>query len=106
MLASFALVGGMIGFGMAWTKPPSYVANAPILLAPAPLHLTSDVENTKGPDDITIDTEAAMVFSERAIEATRTNLGLPKDEDIRSKISVTAPEKTRVLEIRVSRCQS
>ena len=102
MLASFALIGGIIGFGMAWTKPPSYVANAPILLAPSPVHLTTDIENTKGPEDITIDTEAAMVFSERAIEATREELGLPPDEDIRSKISVTAPEKTRVLEIRVT----
>ena len=102
MLASFALVGGIIGFGMAWTKPPSFVANAPVLLAPSPVHLTTDIENTEGPEDITIDTEAAMVFSERAIETTREKLGLPEDEDIRSKISVTAPEKSRVLEIRVT----
>jgi hypothetical protein len=99
LILVMSLLGGILGAAVAWRWTPMYDAKASVLLAPSPLYL--DLSSEEGPKEITIDTEASMVFSEQAIGRVRDELGLPASPDVRESIRVTAPPNSRVLEITV-----
>jgi capsular polysaccharide biosynthesis protein len=99
LIMVLSVLGGLLGAVVAWSWTPMYEATAPVLLAPSPLYL--DLSSDEGPKEITIDTEASMVFSEQAIGRVRGELGLPESPDVRDSIRVTAPPNSRVLEITV-----
>ena len=91
-----AVLGGIIA--LQWT--PRYDAKTAVLLEPAPIYIDpSSGELDELPQEITIDTEASMVFSEDAITAIRDELDLPVSFDVRDAIRVTAPPNSKVLEI-------
>jgi hypothetical protein len=97
LIAVLAILGGLLGGVVAWRWTPMYDAKTSVLLAPAPLYLDPTAE--EGPKEITIDTEASMVFSEQAISQVRAELDLPASPDVRDSLRVTAPPNSRVLEI-------
>ena len=100
LLLTTTVVGAVAGTLFAMTRPVEWVATVPIALAPAPVHL--DLSGERTPRGITVDTEASMVFSERAIQLTRDRLDEPLPADLRSMIRVTAPSNTRVIQIEVT----
>jgi hypothetical protein len=97
LIAVMAVLGGLLGAVVALRWPPTYQARAAVLLAPSPLYI--DLLNDERPREITIDTEASMVFSEPTIAAVRAELDLPASTDVRASIRVTAPPSSRVMEI-------
>jgi hypothetical protein len=98
VIVVLALVGALLGGVVAWRWTPTYDATASVLLAPSPLYLDplTDDEEAR---EITIDTEASMVYSEQAVQQVRSELGLPPGFDVRGSIRVTAPPNSRVLQI-------
>jgi capsular polysaccharide biosynthesis protein len=100
LIGVLALLGGLVGAVVALRWPPEYRARAAVLLAPSPVYI--DVLSGEQPREITIDTEASMVFSEEAIATVRSEVGLPESTDVRESIRVTAPPGSRVLEITAS----
>jgi len=89
-----AVLGALIGAGLALQRPTVYAATTSIELQPVPMHLDvtevdSDARST------TVDTEAAMVFSERALSAVADQLDGRRPD--RSDIEVTAAPTTRVM---------
>jgi hypothetical protein len=99
LIAVLAVLGAVVGGVAAYRWEPQYRATAPVLLAPSPLYL--DADSGQRPREITIDTEASMVFAEDAITRVREVVGLPATAPVRDWIQVTAPTSTRVLEITV-----
>jgi capsular polysaccharide biosynthesis protein len=100
LIAVLAILGGLVGGVIAWRWTPRYDAKASVLLAPSPVYI--DPTSEEGPKEITVDTEASMVFSEQAISQVRAQLDLPATPDVRDSIRVTAPPNSRVLEITAS----
>lgn len=98
LIVVMAVLGGLLGALVAWRWTPMYDAKASVLLEPSPLYL--DVTATEDPPkEITVDTEASMVFSEQAISRVREQLDLPAEPDVRDQLRVTAPPSSRVLEV-------
>lgn len=101
LLAVFVLLGLVIGVGLATQLSRSKTSVVSILLAPAPVYLNSD--DGKEPRVITIDTEAAMVFSEATINEVRLELAPDMTgSQLRRMIRVTAVPSTKVLQVHVS----
>ncbi|MFN7151617.1 MAG: hypothetical protein ACK4V6_19325, partial [Microthrixaceae bacterium] len=90
-----AVLGGVVA--TRWT--PTYAATAPVLLQAAPVYL--DPLATEPAREITIDTEASMVYAEETIARVRDELDLDDEPDLRDSVRVTAPANTRVLRITV-----
>lgn len=97
LLVVLAVLGAVLGGVLATRWEPRYRATAPVLLAPMPVYL--EAATGERPREITIDTEASMVFAEDAISRVRQELSLPPTPDVRDSIRVTAPTGSRVLEI-------
>ena len=65
-----ALAAGA-GVAISSSRPPSYAGRVSILLAPSPVSLASEAFQTGDmPREITVDTEAALVFSTRSLGGT------------------------------------
>ncbi len=96
------IVGGTAGLATAASQPTRFSASADILLAPTPRYLaTTEGDDQRIADPITIDTEAALVFSQQALERL-PDTDTPADlHDLRDRIQVTAPPNTSVLTIQV-----
>jgi O-antigen ligase len=90
-----ALAGGFLA--TRWT--PTYEATAPVLLQASPVYL--DPLATDAVREITVDTEASMVYSEETIARVRDEFDLGDEPDLRESVRVTAPPNTRVLRITV-----
>jgi len=101
VFAGLVVLGAVIGGIVAVRQPTTYTARVSILLSPSPVFL--GVTENDNPPDITVDTEAALLVSERAIDGTRDAVGFAIDgEDLRDRIEISAPPNTRVLSIDVS----
>ncbi len=93
------LVGGVLGLLTTVSLPTSYDAKADVLLAPTPRYLaTTGQSNT---DNITIDTEAALVFSQETLERLPAASHPQGYDELRDRIQVTAPPNTSILTISV-----
>ncbi len=99
MLAALFLIGAVLGAGVALQREPTYTATVSVLLAPAPVYL--DPSSSTEPKQITVDTEASMVYSERTVEQVMAELDLTDSEALRDSVRVTAPANSRVLDITV-----
>ena len=93
-------IGALLGAGVALTRGrrPT-TATVSVLLAPAPVYL--DPSSSTEPRQITVDTEASMVYSERTVEQVMAELDLTDSEALRDSVRVTAPANSRVLDITV-----
>ena len=100
LILVLSLIGGLVGGIIALQWTPRYDAKTAVLLEPAPVYIDpSSGELEELPQEITIDTEASMVFSEDGITSIRDELDLPESFDLRGSIRVTAPPNSKVLEI-------
>ena len=100
LVVALTLVGAGVGIYIALQKPPVYNARGVVVLAPAPVDL--DPDNLETAREITIDTEAALVFAERTIARVREEVDLGNDATtLRDRIFVTAPPVTKVLNLDV-----
>jgi len=105
-----AAVGGLIGAGVAGaTAEPTFRARVSILITPSPVYLdTGNVEGQEEDEDeeadppreITVDTEAALLESERALGRAATVSGVDAG-DLRDSISVTAEPNSQILVLTV-----
>lgn len=101
LIGVLVVVGALAGGAVAALEPSTSTARRYVLLSPVPVHAAVDDEGA-APREITIDTEASMVFSERAVRIALRWAGEPPDTDLRSLVRVGAVPNTRVLTIGVS----
>lgn len=99
LLTMCVVLGAILGGVVATRWTPTYAATAPVLLQASPVYL--DPLATDAAREITIDTEASMVYAEETIARVRDELDLAEEPDLRDSIRVTAPPNTRVLRITV-----
>ncbi len=99
LLLSFTVVGAATGTALVSADPPEYSAKVSLLLAPSPLYLVTDSNVSANARDTTIDTEAALVLSNRNLEQVASQLGISDPDQLRSRIFVTAAANSRVLTI-------
>lgn len=97
-----AVAIGILVAGVAVARQPQQsVARTSVLLAPSPVYLTTAIVKASAlPRDITIDTEAALVFSAAARDAAASGPA-GADDALTDRIRVTAAPRTRVLNIDV-----
>lgn len=99
MLIVLMVTGGLLGLGLAIARPTEYVAADRVLLAPSPSHLVTGLALNQAPQEITIDTEAALLVSERTLSQVVDD-GADTSE-LRRRIQVTAEPNTSVLVVKV-----
>ncbi len=99
LLVASVLLGALVGGFIATRWTPTYEATAPVLLQPSPVYL--DPLATDAAREITVDTEASMVYAEETITRVREQFDLDEEPDLRDSVRVTAPPNTRVLRITV-----
>lgn len=99
LIVGGAVIGALLGVLVTTRWTPTYEATVPVLLQPTPLYVDAAAEEE--PREITVDTEASMVFSDASLSAVRSQLDLPDDAELRADIRVTAPPNSRVLEVTV-----
>lgn len=104
------LVLGATGAVLGATVPsvqasPAYSSSVSILITPAPVYLDPVPDPTADPTDtavaprpITIDTEAALLLSDRSIARASRETGIPADE-LRRSISISAPPNSLILDL-------
>ncbi|WP_341925808.1 hypothetical protein [Nocardioides psychrotolerans] len=103
-----AAVGGLVGAGVAGaTAEPTFRARVSILITPSPVYLDTgapevDDEETDEdpPREITVDTEAALLESERALGRAADASGIDSVE-LRDSIAVTAEPNSQILVLTV-----
>ncbi len=96
-LLLLSALGAAVGLGLGMSRPVRYAATIPIELQPVPVHL--DLTGKADAKPTTIDTEASMVFSERALDQVATTTGGERPD--RGDIVVTARPTTRVMFVTV-----
>ena len=103
-----ALTVGGAAFGAAFavgTADPAYAAQVSVAITPAPVYLDTgeSVDEPTGRPrvrDITLDTEVAILLSERSVSGVEERTGV-SSERLRSMVSVSAVTNSHVLEIGV-----
>jgi hypothetical protein len=104
-VAALAVAGAVAGTVLvAGTAGSAYAAQVSVAVTPAPVYLdTGETEATtirRRTDDITLDTEVALLLSRNALSEVSTETGIDQSE-IRSMIGVSAVANTHVLEIEI-----
>jgi hypothetical protein len=104
-VAALAVAGAVAGTVLvAGTAGSAYAAEVSVVVTPAPVYL--DTGETEGQtirrrtDDITLDTEVALLLSRNALSQVGEDTGIDQ-ADIRSMLGVSAVANTHVLEIEI-----
>jgi hypothetical protein len=104
-VAALAVVGAVAGTAVvAGTAGSAYAAQVSVAVTPAPVYL--DTGESEGPtirrrtDDITLDTEVALLLSQNALAQVGADTGIDQG-DLRPMVGVSAVSNTHVLEIDV-----
>jgi capsular polysaccharide biosynthesis protein len=107
MLVLLVLLGAVGGAIVAVATPPSYTATASVMVPRVtlrPVHLpelSADTPVTAA-REVTLDTEAQLVWSAEVLDRLALVPGLPSDRDeVRGRISIIVPANTRVFDIGV-----
>lgn len=98
-----AAVGGLVGAGLAGaTAEPTFRARVSILITPSPVYLDTGaaVDEEDPPREITVDTEAALLESERALGRAARVSGVEVAE-LRDASTVTAEPNSQILVLTV-----
>ncbi len=98
LLGLLTVLGAVVGAGIVALTPASYSAMVKVLPTDVPVGIGDRVSTTSArpAQSRTVDTEAALVVSGVSLRRVGTAV-----DDLRRRISVTAPPHTRVLTIRV-----
>ncbi len=104
-VAAMSVVGAVAGTALvAGSAGPAYAATVSVAVTPAPVYLdTGDAQEKtvrRRTDDITLDTEVALLLSSSAVSEVGAATGIDPGL-IRSMVAVTAVPNTHVLEIGV-----
>ncbi len=103
ILLATTLVGAVAGAGIAGNAPVEHATRISILLAPSPVSL--DAAESEGdadpPDEVTIDTEAALLISRASLRRVVGSTDAAELDELRQRVQVTAVPSTRVLTIQV-----
>jgi hypothetical protein len=98
-IAVLIACGALIGVGLAAAVPREFSAEQRVLLAPSPSYLVTGLALDQSPQEITIDTEAALVVSDGTLQRVSS---WPYDaSSLRERIAVTAEPNTSVLVLKV-----
>jgi hypothetical protein len=98
-IAVLVAIGALLGVGLAAAAAPQFSAEQRVLLAPSPSYLVSGLALDQSPQEITIDSEAALVVSEGTLRRVSS---WPYDmNSLREHITVTAEPNTSVLVLTV-----
>ena len=98
-IAALVAMGALLGVGLAAATPPEFSAEERVLLAPSPSHLVTGLALDQSPQEITIDTEAALVVSDGTLRRVSS---WPYDmNSLRERVTVTAEPNTSVLVLTV-----
>ncbi len=103
ILAVMALLGAVVGAGIAAREPVQHASRISILLAPSPVSLavSETDEDSSEPNEVTIDTEAALLISRESLSRVVGSTDAADLNELRSRVRVTALPSTRVLTIEV-----
>ncbi|WP_051485533.1 hypothetical protein [Nocardioides sp. J54] len=105
-----AVVGATIGAALGATGEPERSSKVAVALTAAPTYLDAGVpapasqdlgELTSVPTTSSVDTEAALLLSERALSRASVRAGLPPSR-LREGVAVSAPPLTTVIEMTVT----
>ncbi|TNM36354.1 hypothetical protein FHP29_19565 [Nocardioides albidus] len=107
--ATVAILGALLGAGATRGEERRVASTVTIALTPSPTYLdVGDIAReadsgtlVRPPDPATVDTEAALLRSERAMERAGDRVGIPP-ATLRSDIRVGAPPLSTVLEVTVT----
>ncbi|MBV6727043.1 hypothetical protein [Nocardioides daeguensis] len=107
--ATIGLIGAAIGAGATRSEDRHVASTVTVALTPSPTYLdVGDIAReadsstlVKPPDPATIDTEAALLRSERALDRAGTRVGIAPAV-LRSDIRVAAPPLSTVLDVTVT----
>ncbi len=103
ILLATTLVGAVSGAGLAATGQVEHATRISILLAPSPVSL--EVAETDGdgdaPNEVTIDTEAALLISRESLSRVVGSTDAAELDGLRQRVRVTAVPSTRVLTLEV-----
>ncbi|MDP3890575.1 MAG: hypothetical protein Q8Q44_05050, partial [Nocardioides sp.] len=102
-----ALLGGAAGWYVALLRPdPGHAAAVSIAITPSPVHLDVGLAAAAGlsgtrsePRQITVDTEASLLLSEKTLRQAVSRAGTADTQDLRSRIALTAHPNSQVLEL-------
>jgi hypothetical protein len=98
-IAVLIACGALLGVGLAAAAPRAFSAQQRVLLAPSPSYLVTGLALDQSPQEITIDTEAALVVGEGTLRRVSS---WPYDtSSLRERIMVTAEPNTNVLVLKV-----
>lgn len=104
-VAALSVAGAVAGtLLVAGTAGSAYAAEVSVAVTPAPVYLDTGEQEAdtirRRTDDITLDTEVALLLSRSALSKVATDTGIDQG-DIRSMIGVSAVTNTHVLEIEI-----
>jgi hypothetical protein len=98
-IAALVAIGALLGVGLGAAAPRQFSAEGRVLLAPSPTYLVTGPALDQSPQEITIDTEAALVISEGTLRRVSS---WPYDtSSLRERITVTAEPNTSVMVLTV-----
>ncbi|HEU4811929.1 MAG TPA: hypothetical protein VFT00_07290 [Nocardioides sp.] len=106
ILVALGAAGAALGANVPSVQAsPGFSSRVSILIEPAPVYLDPVRDPSTDPIDtgvtarpITIDTEAALLLSERSIDRASRETGIPEDE-LRRSVSITAPPNSLILNL-------
>lgn len=106
LLLALGATGAVLGATLPAIQTRSgFSSSVSILIAPAPVYLDPVTDPTTDPTDtgvtprpITIDTEAALLLSDRSIARASRETKIPSDE-LRRSVTITAPPNSLILHL-------
>lgn len=102
-VAALMAVGAVAGGVVAAAAPVEHSTRVSILLAPSPvaLNTTDSDDESNDTDDVTIDTEAALLVSRESLSRVLGSTDAEDLQELRDRVRVTAVPNTRVLLVEV-----
>ena len=105
VLLTLALLGAVVGAGVAMREPVQYATRVSILLTASPVTLGVSADETArerdNPDEVTIDTEAALLVSQESLARVVGSTDASDLDELRDRVRVTALPSTEVLILEV-----
>lgn len=99
VIASGIMIGIIVGATVAASRPPLFTAQTSLLLAPTPLYISGS-SAAPAAQSITVDTEAALLLTQRSLVNIQRLYPELSIASIRSNVEISATPNTRVLHVK------
>jgi hypothetical protein len=101
-VAVLALLGGAAGAAWTASRPDTYTSQVDLLLRPSAVSAVSpDTDTERLPEESSLDTEAALLVSQSALDLV-TGGDADATEELRRRISISATPNTSLLRLAVT----